>query len=126
MYILALLLTGHSEKFFRKLTGKGEMEDSLLRLDRLTQEEARIASAELLKMAQCTDNRVRGVEGQVKGVRDDVQDVRGDVCNVDDKVQGIDSNVRVVDQKLDQANRSLSIETQIATLRSQKLYREPA
>ena len=69
MYILQLLLTGCSEKFFRKLMGKGEIEDSLRKLDRLTQEEARMASAEQLKMAHCTDDRVRGVEGQVQGKR---------------------------------------------------------
>jgi hypothetical protein len=39
-------VTGYSEKYFKKLTGKREMEDSLERLDKLTQEEARIASAE--------------------------------------------------------------------------------
>ena len=49
--------------------GKGEIEDSLRKLDRLTQEEARMASAEQLKMAHCTDDRVRGVEGQVQGKR---------------------------------------------------------
>ena len=82
------------------------MEDSLGRLDRLTQEEARMASAEQLKMAHCTDDRVRGVEGQVQGVRDDMRDVRGDVCN---KVQDVDDKVQGIDNKLDQANCSSSI-----------------
>jgi uncharacterized protein YoxC len=101
-------------------------------LDKLTQEEARMASAELLKMTQSVDGKVmgvhddvRGVRGDmqdvrddVQGVRDDVQDVRGDmqgvgnkVQDVDDRVQDIgkDISIRVqgVDDKLDQANRSL-------------------
>ena len=75
------LLTGYSEKYMKKLAGKREMEDSLERLDKLTQEEARMASAEQLKM---------------------VQNVRGDVKDVGDKVQ-------IVDDKLKQANRSLSL-----------------
>jgi uncharacterized protein YoxC len=95
-------------------------------LDKLTQEEARMASAELLKMAHSVDgkvmgvdDRVKGVEGKMQDVRGDVQgvgnkvqDVRGDVRDVDDRVQDIgkDISIRVqgVDDKLDQANRSLS------------------
>ena len=52
------LLTGYSEKFFKKLAGKREMEESLERLDRLTQEEARMASAEQLKMLQDVDDKL--------------------------------------------------------------------
>ena len=78
--------------------GNRDIEDSLERLDKLTLEEARMASAEQLRMTYCIDDRVRGVEGQV-------QDVRGDVQDVDDK--------------LDQANRSLSFQTLIVILRAQ-------
>ena len=127
--------------------GNRDIEDSLERLDKLTQEEARMASAEQLKMTHNidgkvtnVDDRVRGVEGQVQGVRGDVQDVRVDVQdvhvgvqvvhgdvrdvgnmvqNVDDRVQGIDSNVRGVDDKLDQANSSLSFQTLIVILPAQ-------
>jgi len=88
--------------------GNRDIEDSLERLDKLTQEEARMASAEQLKMAHSVDgkvmgvdDRVRGVEGQVQGVRGDVQEVRGAVRDVGNKVQD-------VDDKLGQANRSLS------------------
>jgi len=87
---------GYSEKYFKKLIGNREIEDSLERLDKLTLEEARMASAEQLRMTHSVDHRVRGVEGQVQEVRDDLQDVG-------DKVQD-------VDDKLDQANRSLSFQ----------------
>ena len=113
--ILPFSLTGYSEKYFKKLTGNREIEDSLERLDKLTQEEARMASAEQLKMTHSVDvkvtgvdDRVRGVEGQVQDVRGDVQNVGNKVQNVEDRVQGIDSNVRGVDDKLDQANRPSS------------------
>ena len=75
--------------------GNRDIEDSLERLDKLTQEEARMASAEQLKMVQ-------DVRGDVQDVRVDVKDVRGDVKDVGDKVQD-------VDDKLEQANRSLSL-----------------
>jgi hypothetical protein len=100
---LPFSLTGYSEKYLRKLTGNREIEDSLERLDKLTQEEARMASAEQLKMTHSVDGKVMGVDDRVRGVEGQVQDVRGDVQDVGDKVQG-------VDDKLDQANRSSSLD----------------
>jgi hypothetical protein len=130
LYIHPSFLTGCSEKYFKKLVGNREIEDSLERLDKLTQEEARMASAEQLKMTHIVDgkvmgvdDRVRGIAGQVEGVRGDVQDVgnkvQDKVQDVDDRVQDIDSNVRAVDDKLDQANRSLSFQTLIVIPRAQ-------
>jgi uncharacterized protein YoxC len=113
------------EKYLKKLAGNRDIEDSLERLDKLTQEEARMASAELLKMTHSVDgkvmgvnDRVKGVEGKMQDVRDDVQgvdnkvqDVRGDVRDVGDKVQDVDDRVQDIGKdisiKLDQANRSL-------------------
>jgi methyl-accepting chemotaxis protein len=91
------------------LTGNREIEDSLERLDKLTQEETRMASAEQLKMTYSVDDRVRGVGSQVQDVRGDVQGVGNKVQDVEDRVQGIDSNVRGIDGKLDQVNRSSSL-----------------
>jgi hypothetical protein len=117
--------------------GNRDVEDSLRSLDRLTQEEARMAFAESLKVTHNVDDkvmevddRVKGVEVKVQGVCDDVkdyrddvqgvankvQDVRGDVRDVGDKAQDVDDRVQdigkdipieVVDDKLDQANRPL-------------------
>jgi uncharacterized protein YlxW (UPF0749 family) len=95
-------MTRSLEKYMKKLTGNTEIEDSLSRLDKLTQEEARMASAELLKVTHGVDGKVMGVDDRVKDVQGDVQDVRSDV-------QDISSEVRGVDNKLDQVNRSLSL-----------------
>ena len=72
--------------FYEKLTGNTDIEDSLSRLDKLTQEEARMASAELLKMTSsiagqvmCIDDRVKGVDGKVQDVSNNVHGVRSDV-----------------------------------------------
>ena len=41
-----------SEKFAKRLIGKTEMEDGLKRLDKLTQEEGLMATAQMLKVTQ--------------------------------------------------------------------------
>ena len=55
--------------------GNRDIELSLERLDKLTQEEARMASAELLKMTQSVDDKVIGVDVRVKGVDDKLDQV---------------------------------------------------
>ena len=50
-----------TEKYLKKLIGKKEMEDALKRLDRLTQDEARMAAAETLKLTHIVDNKVSTV-----------------------------------------------------------------
>jgi hypothetical protein len=42
----------------KKLLGKNDIEDALKRLDTLTQEEARIATAEVLKVTHKVDDKV--------------------------------------------------------------------
>ena len=46
------------ETFLRRLLGKNDVEDALKRLDTLTQEEARMATAETLKVARNVDDKV--------------------------------------------------------------------
>ena len=46
------------ERFVKKLLGKNDIEDALKRLDTLTQEEARMAIAEVLKVTQRVDDKV--------------------------------------------------------------------
>jgi hypothetical protein len=57
-----------------------DLEDALKKLDRLTQEEARMAHAETLRITHSIRNEVKVVDGKVEEVGDKVQ------C-VDDKVQ---------------------------------------
>jgi len=47
----------------KKLLGKNGIEDSLKRLDTLTQEEARMAIAEILRVTHSVDDNVRVVLG---------------------------------------------------------------
>jgi hypothetical protein len=50
-----------SEKLLKKLIGKKEMDDALKRLDKLTQDEARMAAAEILKLTHIVMNGIFGV-----------------------------------------------------------------
>jgi len=48
-----------SGKYLRKLFGKSDVEDALKTLDTLTQEEAKIAIAEILKVTHMVDDKIR-------------------------------------------------------------------
>ena len=50
------------EKFLKKLAGRKDIEDALKRLDRLTQEEALMAAAQILNLAHTIDNKVSDVQ----------------------------------------------------------------
>jgi archaellum component FlaC len=97
----------------KKLTGNSEIEDSLDKLDKLTQEEVRMAAAELLKITHSVEENVQDVRGnvqdidkKVQGVDDRVQGIDSDVKDLGSDVKDISSEVRGVDDKLDQVNRS--------------------
>ena len=57
-----------AERYLNKLLGKTDIEDSLKRLDKLTQEEALMAYAEVLKVAHRIDDKVASVNENVKVV----------------------------------------------------------
>ena len=78
-----------SEKYMKKLIGRTDVEDALKRLDKLTHEEARMATAEVLRATHIVDNRVRGVSDQVVGVGDRVAGVDERVRAVADKVSEV-------------------------------------
>ena len=62
------------------------MEDALKNLDKLTQEEARMAIAEVLKAAHAVDERVMRVANTVAAIDNRVADVNDRVAGVDDRV----------------------------------------
>ena len=63
------------EKFLKKLVGRKDIEDALARLDKLTQEEARMAAAQILKLTHSVDDKVKVVDEKVTGVRDEMKGV---------------------------------------------------
>ena len=66
------------------MLGKTEIEDALKRLDKLTQEEVRMATAQLLMLTHGVDDKVTRIDDDIK--------------SVGYKVKGISHTVRVVDE----------------------------
>ena len=73
-----------------------DLENALKKLDRLTQEEARMAHAEVLRITHNIRNEVKVVDGKVEKVEDKVEGVGDKVEEVGDKVQGVDDKVQLV------------------------------
>ena len=90
----------HSEKYFKKLFALKDLEEALQRLDKLTQEEARMAAAEALTITRGIDEKVKVVDERLSGVDERVHSVDMKVEGIDDKVLSIDSKVRGVDHKV--------------------------
>ena len=82
-----MLTKRRAEKFFRKLAGMADLEDALKKLDRLTQEEARMANAEVMRVTHSIRDGIKVVDGKVDEVGDKVGDIGGKVKCVDEKVQ---------------------------------------
>ena len=60
------------EKYLNKILGRTDIEDALSRLDKLTQEEARMATVEVLKVAHHIEEGVKTVSDNVKNVDEKV------------------------------------------------------
>ena len=88
------------EKYGKRLIGMTDIEDALMRLDKLTHEEARMAIAENLRATYAVDERVRGVTEQVLAVDDRVAGVDGRLADVDDRLADVDDIVANVKDKV--------------------------
>ena len=95
-----MLTERFTEKYLKKLIGKTEIEDALKRLDKLTQEEARMAAAENLKATHAVDKRVEGVADTVEAIDNRMAGVDDRVAGVNDRVVTVDDRVKVVDNKV--------------------------
>ncbi|KAI9436574.1 hypothetical protein H4582DRAFT_1854102, partial [Lactarius indigo] len=58
-----------AKKYLKKLIGKKEIEDALKRLDKLTQEEARMAAAEILKLTHIVVDGVQQLANSIDDVK---------------------------------------------------------
>jgi archaellum component FlaC len=106
-----------SEKFVKKLMGRTELEDGLKRLDKLTQEEARMAAAENLKATHTVDERVKGVVDTVEAIDNKVAEVDNRVADVGDQVTGVDDRVAgVSDQVAGVDDRVAGVNEKVVTI----------
>jgi archaellum component FlaC len=102
---MSVLAERCSEKFGKKLVGRTDMEDALKRLDKLTQEEARMAAAQNLKATHIVDDRVRGVANTVAAIDNRVASVDNRVAGVNDGIAGVDNRIAGVDDRVAKATR---------------------
>ena len=100
--------------YLKKLIGRKDVEDALQRLDQLTQEEARMAAAEILMISRGIDDKVKAVDEKVTDVVDKVKEVDDKVESIDERVQrvdikveGIDNQVRTVDHTVQGVDHKL-------------------
>ena len=98
--MIIILAKLRAEKFLRKLAGMADLEDSLKKLDRLTQEEARMANTEVLRITRSIRDGVEVVNGKVEEVGDKVEGVGDRVEEVGDKVEDVVDKVQCVDDKV--------------------------
>jgi hypothetical protein len=80
--------------------GRTEMEDALKRLDKLTQEEARMAAAQNLKATHIVDERVKRVVDTVEAIDNKVADVDDRVADVSEQVAGVSGQVAGVNEQV--------------------------
>ena len=105
------------ERYVKKVLGNTEMEDALKRLDKLTQEEARMAAAENLKLTHSVDKRVEGVADTVVAIDNRVAGVDERVAVVDDRLAGVDEHVAdVVDQVAGVDERVAGVDKRVASV----------
>ncbi|KAN0128635.1 hypothetical protein V8E53_013554 [Lactarius tabidus] len=69
---------GRATKFMKKLLGKKEMEDALKRLDKLTQDEARMSAAEILKLTHIVMNDGKETKRVVQKLANNMDDAKWD------------------------------------------------
>ncbi|KAH9009928.1 hypothetical protein EDB83DRAFT_2185807, partial [Lactarius deliciosus] len=91
---------GRTKAYLKKLVGRKDVEDALQRLDALTQEEARMAAAEVLVITRGIGDKVKDVGDKVKGVDDKVKEIDEKVEAVDERVQAVDIKVDGIDNKI--------------------------
>ncbi|KAH8986717.1 hypothetical protein EDB92DRAFT_1818199 [Lactarius akahatsu] len=80
---------GRANRFLKKLVGRKDIEDALARLDKLTQEEARMAAAQILRLTHSIDDKVKVVDDNVTGVGNQMK-------NMDDNMKDMDNKMDIV------------------------------
>ena len=95
-----ILIELRIEKFLRKLAGMAHLEGALKKLDSLTQEEARMALAEVLKISHNIRDGVKVVDGKVESVGYKVDDMGDKVADIGGRVAGVGNVVEGVSGKV--------------------------
>ena len=86
---MLLVTENNSEKYLMRLAGRTDLEDSLKKLDKLTHEEVRMATAQNLKATHTVSDRVKGIDVKVDSVGGEVKEVNDKVAVLIDGTQTV-------------------------------------
>ena len=78
------------------MIGRTDLEDDIKTLDKLTNEEVAMASAQLLKVAHNIDNNVTEVNEGVRRVDENVLVVKSEVQIVNEGIKAVDDKVKTM------------------------------
>ncbi|KAF8257304.1 hypothetical protein EI94DRAFT_1818349 [Lactarius quietus] len=103
--IIIEISRGSAKKFLNKVVGMTDLEDAVMRLDKLTQEEARMALAEVLRLTRSVRDEVKVFDSKVESTSNKVEDIGDEVQRVDEKVQvviddGMEARVTAQESRL--------------------------
>ncbi|KAH9000383.1 hypothetical protein EDB92DRAFT_1812732 [Lactarius akahatsu] len=108
--ILATATKEMKQKFFlKKVAGVTNLEDGIKRLDKLTDEEARMANAVVLKVTHIIDEKVMEVGDGVKAVEKNVQVDGAQLHEVDENILGVGAKVKDVNGEVQVVNNSVKV-----------------
>ncbi|KAH9032106.1 hypothetical protein EDB84DRAFT_1438706 [Lactarius hengduanensis] len=114
------LRRGSAKRLLKRLAGRTDLEDAVKKLDRLTQEEARMALSEVLKITHIVHDDVKAVDGKVESVDDKVEDMGGKVDDMGNKVNDIGDKVGCVDEKvqvvIDDGKEARAVATEVKSI----------
>ncbi|KAH9016970.1 hypothetical protein EDB84DRAFT_708109 [Lactarius hengduanensis] len=83
---------GRAKKFLKKLVGRKDVEDALKRLDKLTQEEARMAAAHILRLTHSVEYTIKDVDNKVDAVLSDGKDAKAVLQQTSDGIDDVKWN----------------------------------
>ncbi|KAH9061892.1 hypothetical protein EDB87DRAFT_1576225 [Lactarius vividus] len=110
--------SGPVPKYLKKLVGRKDIEDALQRLDRLTQEEARMAAVEALTITRGIDDKVDSVDERIRSVNKKVE-------GIDDRVRSVDNKVGSVTQDVKESGVAIQqVINQVSNLNSNELRKD--
>ena len=112
-----------AERYLKKLVGRKDVENALQRLDKLTQEEVRMAAVEALAITRNIDDKVNGVNKKLEGVDERVQDVDGRVKGVEHMVLGVDYVAKDVSHRVKGVDHMVTgVDHKVALVYKGKVY----
>ena len=103
-FILFPKIDLRAERYLKSLVGRKDIENALQRLEKLTQEEVRMAAAEALTISRDIDDTVKDIDKRLEEVDEKVQGVGGGVKDVDDMVKCVDHIVKGVNHRVKGVN----------------------